>query len=188
MRAMRLSAWVGVAVILVLIVFTLVYINVSGNTDNPAGKLQNQAVKAGPYIVDVQLAPNPPRVEDPVTVTLTSHSGQLSGRVIAVPGLGTDGSTISAPLISDSTKQGILAGIIRLPVRGAWQIVTVLNGPQGQGSTQINIVVSAPHAIPLWFGWLLGLSPLVGVVWFFWQQNRYRRLLLATKYHSLSNS
>jgi hypothetical protein len=148
-----------------------------------------QAAQAGPYVVDVRLTPNPPRVEDPVAVTVTSRNGQqLSGKVMAVPGLGTDGSLITSPLTPVAGKAGVLTGSIRLPVRGSWQIVMALGGPQGAGTVQVNVEVSAPHAIPLWFGWLIGLSPLVGVLWFFWQQNRYRRSLLESKYRSLSHS
>ncbi len=181
---MRLSIWLGIGIALLLVVFTLVYVNVS--SDSSVAKIGNQTLQAGSYTVNMGFTPDPPQVSNTLTVTLTPHNGQqLSGRVKAVPGLGTDASTITAPLVSEKGSSGVLTGTLTLPVRGAWQIVAELNGPQGQGSAQINLIVAAPHAIPLWFGWLLGLSPLVGVIWFFWQQGRYRRLLLLMKYQHM---
>lgn len=183
MRLSRLSILLGIGMALLLIVLTIVYISVS--SDSSAAPIGNRVLQAGLYSVEMQLSPDPPQVANTLTVTLTPHNGQhLKGRIMAIPGLGTDASTISAPLVLENSSTGVLKGTLTLPVRGAWQIAAELNGPQGQGSASISLTVAAPHAIPLWFGWLLGLSPLVGVIWFFWQQSRYRRSLLKTQYQS----
>jgi hypothetical protein len=50
-----------------------------------------------------------------------------------------------------------------------------LDGPQGPGTGSIVVTVSAPGAIPVWLGWLIGLSPLVGLAWFGLAQRRHWR-------------
>ena len=46
-----------------------------------------------------------------------------------MPGLGTDAVELHSNLVSlDQTNT--LVGTIRMPVRGAWQIVIQLNGPR----------------------------------------------------------
>lgn len=178
---MRVFIWLGIGIALLLIIFTIVYINVS--SDSSVAKIGNRTLQVGAYTVAMQFSPDPPQVAEPLTITLTPQNGQqFTGRIMAVPGLGTDASTISTPLVVANGSTGVLRGTVTLPVRGPWQIVAELHGPQGQGSAQVSFIVAAPHAIPLWFGWLIGLSPLIGVIWFFWQQGRYRRFLLMMKY------
>lgn len=183
MHLSRLSIWLGISIALLLIVLTIVYISVF--SDSSTVRVGNRTLQAGSYVVAMQLSPDPPQVASTLTITLTPQNGQrLTGNLMAIPGLGTDASTLSTPLVVANSDTGVLKGTLTLPVRGAWQIVTELNGSQGRGSAHIELTVAAPHAIPLWFGWLIGLSPLGGLLWFFWQQNRYRRTLLKTAYQS----
>jgi hypothetical protein len=176
----RLSLLLAIGVILLLIIGTLVYISTAG--DGGGSRPSTRTLQIGAYTVDMQWSRNPPQVEEPLVVTLVPH-GQiaLSGKVKAVPGLGTDAPTVTVPLVADTKQPGALTGALHMPVRGAWSVVIELNGPQGPATAQIDTDVAAPHAIPTWFGWLIGLSPLVGVAWFFWQQGRYRKALLAAK-------
>lgn len=170
----------GAGIILLLVVGTIVYISTagSGSSSGPS----TRALQVGPYAMDMQWSSNPPQVEEPLIVTLIPHGSlTLSGKVKAVPGLGTDATTQTVSLVADAKQPGALTGAVHMPVRGAWSVVVELDGPQGSATTRIDTDVAAPHAIPTWFGWLIGLSPLVGVIWFFWQQGRYRKALLAGK-------
>jgi len=94
------------------------------------------------------------------------------------PGLGTDAVVLHAPL-SPMGQTSTLVGTIRMPVRGAWNIVIQLNGPQGSGEASFPILVAGPGAIPIWLGWLIALAPLTGFAWFIWHQYRYHQKLLA---------
>lgn len=140
----------------------------------------SKTLVAGPYIVDVTFSEDPPQIEQPLDVTVVAHSQMdLSGSLIAQPGLGTDSIPVHTAFTPDQKKPWILTGSIHLSVRGAWHLVFALNGERGQGTASIDVTVTAPNPMPLWLGWLIGLLPLVGFAWLIWQQWRYRRRLLA---------
>ena len=138
---------------------------------------------AGPYTLDVSLSQNPPFTDQPFEVTVSEHgsSQQLSGQVVAEPGLGTDAVRLQTPLRPLAGSTGKISGWLHLPVRGAWQLVIEVNGPQGQSSAGMDITVGAPGAIPPWLAWLIAATPLVLIAWWVHQQRRYRRRLLAEK-------
>jgi len=144
------------------------------------GPAHTDTLQAGPYVIDVNLYQDPPMTDQSVQVTVVPHQSglQLSGRILEVPGLGTDAVELHAQL-SPVGQTTTLSGSIRMPVRGAWNIVVQLNGPQGAGQASFPITVAAPGAMPIWLGWLIGLTPLLGVVWLVWHQRRYRKKLLA---------
>ena len=149
----------------------------SGGLAHPA---HTETLMAGPYIIDVNLYQDPPMTDQAVEVTVVPHESglRLSGTIFMLPGLGTDAVELHSRL-SPSGQDGTLVGTIRMPVRGAWNIVVQLNGPQGAGQASFPITVAAPGAMPVWLGWLIGLTPLLGIAWMVWHQRRYRRKLLA---------
>jgi hypothetical protein len=134
---------------------------------------------AGPYVIDVNLYQDPPETDQSVEVTIVPHedSLRLTGRVLMVPGLGTDAIELHSNL-SPLGQTGTLVGTVRMPVRGAWQIVIHLSGPKGEGEASFPVTVAAPGAIPIWLGWLIALTPLLGITWMVWFQIRYRKKLL----------
>lgn len=138
-----------------------------------------QTLVAGPYIIDVNLYQDPPVTDQSGEVTVVPHQAslRLSGRIDMVPGLGTDAVELHSNLqpLGQSTT---LVGTLRMPVRGAWQIVIELNGPQGAGEASFPVRVAGPGAIPVWLGWLIALTPMVGIAWMVWHQFRYRKKLL----------
>ncbi len=143
---------------------------------------RTEMLKAGPYPIEVTLSLDPPEVEKPLNVTVvTRDASQFSGYVMAVPGPGTDALLVRAPLTATKYASNTQVSVLHLPVRGVWQIVIDLDGPSGHGSASLDVIVSAPNAIPPWLGWLIGLSPLIGGAWLIWQQQKYRRRLLATR-------
>jgi len=142
----------------------------------------SETLTAGPYVIVLNLFQNPPQVEQPLDVSIICcASAHLSGRISGIPGLGTDGVIVRANLTPDLQQPGTLVGSIRLPVRGAWRLVVDLNGSRGQGTASLDVTVTAPNAIPIWLGWLIGLSPLVGCAWLARQQWRYRHTLLSKR-------
>ena len=142
----------------------------------------SETLTAGPYVIVLNLFQDPPEVEQPLDVSVVCCAGaHLSGRIIGIPGLGTDGVIVRANL-TPGAQPGTLVGSIRLPVRGAWHLVVDLNGSRGQGTASLDVTVTAPNAIPTWLGWLIGLSPLVGCAWLARQQWRYRRALLRKRH------
>lgn len=140
-----------------------------------------RTMAAGPYIVDINFYQDPPYVDHPLEVSVVPHNSalRLSGQIIAQPGLGTDATNLYAKLAPETGQPAILEGAISMPVRGAWQIVISLNGPQGHGTASIPVTVAAPGAIPTWLGWLIALTPMLGIAWWIWRQHRYRRSLLS---------
>jgi len=142
----------------------------------------SETLTAGPYVIVLNLFQDPPEVEQPLDVSVICYAGaHLSGRIIGIPGPGTDGALVRANLTPGTQQPGTLVGSIRLPVRGAWHLIVELNGSRGQGTASLDVTVTAPNAIPIWLGWLIGLSPLVGCAWLVRQQWRYRRTLLSKR-------
>jgi hypothetical protein len=132
----------------------------------------------GAYIVDVDLDQAQPYAERPLTLTVVPHNSalRLHGRIIAEPGLGTDATNLYAKL----TPQGnsaVLVGTISLPVRGAWNLVIELTGPQGQARAGFPVTVAVPGAMPFWLGWVIALTPLIAIAWWLLWLHRYRRSL-----------
>jgi hypothetical protein len=132
----------------------------------------------GSYIVDVELDQNQPYVERPLTLTVVPHNSalRLRGRIIAEPGLGTDATNLYAKL-SPQGNSAVLVGKISLPVRGAWNLVIELTGPQGQAQAGFPVTVAAPGAMPFWMGWVIALTPLLAIAWWLLWLHRYRRTL-----------
>lgn len=146
-------------------------------SSNPAS---TEILTAGPYVVDVNLYQDPPVTDQSVKVTVIPHESslRLSGRILMVPGLGTDAVELHSNLFPMGHANA-LVGTVRMPVRGAWQIVIQLNGPRGEGEASFPVTVAGPGAMPVWLAWLIALTPLLGVAWMLWHQYRYRQKLLA---------
>jgi hypothetical protein len=145
-------------------------------SDKPAS---TKSLFAGPYIIDVNLYQDPPVTDQSSEVTVVPHEENLRlyGRILMVPGLGTDAVELHSNLVPVS-QTNTLVGTLRMPVRGAWQIVIQLNGPRGAGEASFSVRVAGPGAMPFWMAWLIALTPLLGIAWMIWHQRRYRENLL----------
>jgi hypothetical protein len=157
--------------------FMIMIPGIAWASDGPA---HTETLMAGSYIIDVNLYQDPPMTDQSVKVTVVPHESglHLTGRILMQPGLGTDAVELRSQLSPDG-QTGTLVGSVRMPVRGAWNIVVQLDGPQGVGQASFPITVAAPGAMPIWLGWLIALVPLLGVAWLIWHQRRYRQKLLA---------
>jgi hypothetical protein len=141
-----------------------------------ASPASTTTVLAGPYTLTVALYADPPRPgqELPVLVTPTGDGpAPESARLLARPGLGVDSIPTRATLVPDPDAPGSFAGAVRVPVMGAWLVDVLVDGPSGPGAATLAVTAAAPGALPIWLGWALGLSPLLGVAWFGWWQHRY---------------
>lgn len=148
--------------------------------------IYTQSLVVGPYTVVVGLSEHPPIVGDAIHVTVKEPTEtQLSGQLVAQPGLGTDAIPTHATFTADA--DGTLDATIHLIVKGAWTLVFDLDGPQGHGTGSIDVIVSAPGAIAPWLGWTIGLSPLIGCVWLGWWLWNYRRKLLAKRHANVGS-
>jgi hypothetical protein len=137
-------------------------------------------VAAGPYTLGVALYADPVRAGQELPVLVTPAGGgpaPASVRLVARPGLGVDSIPARAVLAPDPDAPGSFAGAVRVPVTGPWLVDVLVEGPAGAGAATLPVTAAAPGALPLWLGWALGLSPLVGVLWFAWWQHRYLRRL-----------
>ncbi len=163
------------------VVLTLGILLAFAGVARASGLARTQTLAVGPYIVDVTLSQDPPSVDTPFSLTVTPHdrSLRLQGQVTAAPGLGTDAVPLHFALTASGDASGTLQGTVRVPVRGAWNLVLNLSGPQGSGSGQVAVTVAAPGAIPFWLAWVIGSSPLLLIAFWIWRQRRYKRSLLA---------
>ena len=126
---------------------------------------RTEQLQAGPYLLSVQLYDDPAHVEQPLLLTVRSSPANDSLNdatvtVSGVPGPGTDATQTPATTMQpDPAEPGLYTGEVSLPVRGAWDLQLEVSGPEGEGTANVPITVAAPSAIPVWLGWLIGLSP-----------------------------
>ena len=163
---------------LVLALFSLFVFNVPLASAHQ-GAARSEERQAGVYHLLIEFNANPAHTSQDlqVMVHLLPVGAVPVGTTVTIqgrPGLGTDGSNTRqirlTPVPGDSSAY---EGGLNFTVQGAWNIFVTVQGPQGVGHTTIAQTVSAPGAIPVWLGWLIGLSPLFGVVWFVWWNYRY---------------
>jgi hypothetical protein len=137
-------------------------------------------LQTGPYALSLALYTEQPRAGQDLVFVLAPTPGgphPRSVRVTVQPGLGTNATPTRAELTVDPDNPAALAGAVRLSVTGAWLLEVVADGPAGEGRARLPLTAAAPGALPVWLGWVIGLAPLLGVVWFGWWQHRYLRCL-----------
>lgn len=87
--------------------------------------------------------------------------------------------TRAVRLRRDEDGTGRCAGAVLLPVQGLWDLeVRIEDGTAGE-TFRVPLNVAAPHAMPKWIAWMIGLSPLGGMAMFAWSQRGYLRRLRA---------
>ncbi len=138
---------------------------------------------AGPYQLTIALSDHLLHVGRALQLVVwVAPSGtSLRGAVITavgVPAFGTHSIPTQAITMQHHPRElDTYVGEISFPVRGAWDLEIRVVGVASDAKTRIPITVTAPVDIPIWLGWLIGLSPLVGVAWFArWQFGYLRRL------------
>ncbi|GCE27429.1 hypothetical protein KDA_29130 [Dictyobacter alpinus] len=180
-KGLRLFALLGMFGFSILLLTT--GIAQAADTQNRLQVARTDTVSAGPYIIAVNLSKDPPFVDEQFDITIVPRDAslKLSGKVIMRPGPGTNGINLPTQLTPVGDGKGSLKANVHIPVQGAWDIVTQLNGPKGPGEAKIQVVVGAPGAMPPWLAWLIGASPLVFIAFWIIHQHRYRQSLIKPK-------
>ena len=188
MRALVTNRW-SMLLVICLALLTFPLASVSAHED----AVRIEQLSAGPYLLSVQLNDDPAKVEQPLELTVQPLPGSaaLDGATVTVtgvPGLGTDAmQTRETTMQPVSGEPGSYTGQVSFPVRGAWDLEVGVSGPAGEKTASVPLIVAAPEAIPVWLGWLIGMSPLAGVVWFVWWNRGYLRRLRAEEVSDLQS-
>ena len=141
-----------------------------------AGSTRTDAYAAGPYTVTVTRV-DPVDAGSTTGFAVSVAPADGAGVVaITLPGPGTParpGRTAIAP----GSRSGTYEVTATFPVRGAWVLAIDVAGRAGRGRAVVPVTAAAPGAIPIWLGWTIGLSPLLGVAAFLAVQVRAARRL-----------
>lgn len=164
----RVLLVLGVVAFLVLLVEIGLSIAATLPGSTPARTVQ---VKAGPYPLTVNLYKDPANAGYALPFTISSPQARsLTFDASTVPAESVDATPVHASLTA--TANGA-QGTAEITVQGAWILQVDVNGPAGPGTALVPINATAPPAIPLWLGWLIGLIPLYGLLLFLlMQRNR----------------
>ena len=93
-----------------------------------------------------------------------TQNGPLTFEVSSIPGTGVIATPIHAASFTlDPNVRDEVQGSAEITVQGMWDLLISVDGPQGQGVIAVPVMATAPPAIPLWLGWVIGLIPLFGL-------------------------
>ena len=158
----RVLLLVGVAALLVVLVELGFSIAATTHGDAPARVVH---VNAGPYPLTVNLYKDPADAGYALPFSIASQqpiAGKLTYDVSSIPAYGMHATPVRAGLSPDAGNG--VQGTAEITVQGDWTLHITVNGPTGQAEADVPIVATAPPAIPVWLGWLIGLVPLYGVL------------------------
>ena len=131
-------------------------------------------LNAGPYPLTLNLYKDPANAGYALPFAITTQAqSPLTYNVTSVPAHGIHATPVRAGLTPDG-HNGV-NGAAEIPVRGVWTLHIVVNGSAGQASVDAPITATAPPAIPLWLGWLIGLIPIYGLFAFLLSQRRRKK-------------
>lgn len=135
-------------------------------------------VQAGPYPLTVSLYTYPAHASYALPFAIApqhSISGALSYDVSSVPDPSDVPATpVRASLSPDQNVQNGIQGDAEITVQGMWTLDIIVTGSAGQGEASVPVVATAPPAIPLWAGWVIGSIPLLGLLVFLLVQSTRR--------------
>jgi hypothetical protein len=138
-------------------------------------------VQAGPYPLIVELF-GTLRAGQPLPMRIIP-TGTPPRRieVIMRPTDGTAATPSPATVTADPDQPGAFAAEPTVLVSGAWEIDIRALGEAGEGSVRVPLDLAGPAEIPLWLGWAIGLTPLLGLGAFAaWQARWLRRNALVS--------
>ena len=128
--------------------------------------LRTFSARLGPYPVEVEYynTPSGGQALSFRVVPKNREAAPSSYAVTAVPDTTLDAIPVKATLAPDKDGSGAVRGTVNLPVSGQWLLLIDADGPLGKGSGSAPVLASAPPAIPLWLGWLIGLTPVWAIL------------------------
>ncbi|HEX7735540.1 MAG TPA: hypothetical protein VF458_11785 [Ktedonobacteraceae bacterium] len=131
-------------------------------------------VQAGPYPLVVSLYTYPAHASYALPFAIApqdSIPGTLTYSVTSTPAPSDVPATpVRASLSPDASVHNGIQGDAEITVQGMWTLDIVVTGSAGQGTASVPIIATAPPAIPLWLGWLIGFIPLAGLLAFLYSQ------------------
>lgn len=135
-----------------------------------------EQVVVGPYPLQLEFDSWPLRQAKNVQVVVHYPAGMegLKGSLTMKPDRGVKGQTHKALL---GSYPGVTDGwVLQAPgtffSTGRWEWQFAVDGPQGSASGAIALRVEEAPPFPLWLGWLVGLTPLWGLLWFALRERR----------------
>jgi hypothetical protein len=154
-----------------------------GAAEAHEGPLRLEIRRAGPYVLEIGIYDARPTVVRQVRFVVRPLPGGAGLEGATITARGIPGSeTLAVPtrpavLRPATGAPGRFEGALLLSVQGGWDLELGVSGPAGHGAARVAVSVAAPWAVPEWIGWIVGLSPLVGLAWFAWWQRGYMRRL-----------
>ncbi len=127
-------------------------------------------VQAGPYPLTVSLYTYPAHASYALPFAIAPQhpvSGTLTYDITSVPDpFDVPATPVRASFSPDPGVRNGIQGDAEITVQGKWMLEITVTGNAGQGEVSIPIVATAPAAIPLWLGWVIGSVPLIGLLVF----------------------
>jgi hypothetical protein len=139
------------------------------------GPVRSETRYAGAYTLRIDLYSDPPftgrRYTFDVVITATDLRG-LALAASAIPEVGTNATVVRAT-VSPARQEGGFQGYVTMGVRGDWRLRFTVVGAAGTNLVDLPLRVASLTAIPIWSAWLIGLSPLLGLILFGVRQRSY---------------
>jgi|GEM_PF-2123081 len=148
---------------------------------------------AGNYRVKLTLNQTSFNTTDDYFVTvdqLDSLSSDWRLEVDVIPSRGTSATTVK--YTDDNGDRVRRQTKIHFPIGGSWTIQVIIQGQVNNGYLRLPATVEAPPKLPDWLAWVIGLSPLIGLIGFAIGQWRFivwrKRAALLVQAESESSS
>ncbi len=132
--------------------------------------------KAGPYDLEVDLIADIARAGQSYELMVIPRTAglRLSAQLLPAPGLSA--TPLRAQVAPDPEVRGAFdVRFVDVTTHGDWTLLLSVDGPSGSGEVRLPLKAVLPPAIPLWLGWLVGLTPLYGLLWFALLESRRLR-------------
>ena len=129
-------------------------------------------ISAGVYQLQIGFSNWPLRASVPaqaVVSAISSRDADLKLDIEAelVPGKNVASGAVKQKVNRSAGDNGIAYNIVvEPPAEGDWSLAVSVRSAAGSGQGDVPLSVDAPPAFPLWLGWIIGLSPLLGLVAF----------------------
>ncbi len=122
---------------------------------------------AGNYRVKVSLNQTNFNTTDEYFLTVDQLDPQAADWRLAVdviPNRGTSATTVK--FTDDNGDRARRQMKFHFPIGGSWTIQVIIQGQVNNGYLRLPATVEAPPKLPDWLAWVIGLSPLIGIVGF----------------------
>jgi len=162
----RLLLLVGIVALLVVLIELGFSVAATTHGSTPARVVH---VNAGPYPLTINLYKDPANAGYALPFSIAPQqgiNGTLTYDVFSVPMHGIHATPVRASLSPDANIHNGVQGTAEITVQGNWTLRITVTGPSGTDVVEVPITATAPSAIPLWLGWLIGLIPLYGLLAF----------------------